>query len=299
MPKGKLRAKWDKPVDNWHRRMTIFQPHTPAHAIEQAVVGVRLLHDADEACFTAAVKMASELQDKFDLPGRMQVDPMSLMFGRQALTMGYRSGSMEMKPGVVFQRVNPDGSMVKELSIEPSGVTLRTQEYDRWSTMQNLINGLLAPVAKALCASQIGRVTAIELRCVDRFIAPAGERPALSEAISAASPLAPNYLIEKTSFLHSHTGWFEDEGEQGRVLVNVNIDVGEDGDCRTLNILQVVSRQSSGINTEYYGSLSFEDSLLNALEANHRRDKALLGGILVPALANAIGLNGSSGVDVL
>src|SRR5690349_7493034 len=126
--------------------MTSYRPIGDEHAIEQAVVGVRIRERADEAKYADALKLTTELAAVFGLPGRMQLDPMSLMFGRQNISFGY-DGPSETGGGHLFQHVDPDGTTSRELTIEPTAVTFRTMSYKRWSDVEKIIRDAILPIA--------------------------------------------------------------------------------------------------------------------------------------------------------
>lgn len=278
--------------------MTTYRANSASHSVEQAVVGIRLLEDADEHAFLEAVETAAQLQELFDLPGRVEADPMALMFGRQSVSQGYRSAPSDMKPGMIFQRVNRSGAMESELTVERSAVTFRTRDYTRWSDMQKFISGLLAPVTTSLCKGETRQIAVVELRCIDKFVASVSS-PKLSELINENSRLVAQLLKSKAELLHSHIGWFENESAYGRTLVNVNIDLSENQSKRVASILQVVSKQSNGAKATYLSRKSIQGALVQILDELHLRDKAILGNILNDSLIQAIGLAGKTGIPPL
>ncbi len=278
--------------------MAGYQTAAETHSIEQAVVGLRLFEDAADEIFEKAVSVADGLKEQFDLPGRLKLDAMALM-GRQSITTGYRT-QVQMQPGFVFQLVNQDGSMNQELTVEPGAVTFRTRNYSRWSDVESLVTGLLGPVGAALAEDDIQKVAVVEFRCTDRFFTADGNPTELSNLVDRDSPLVPPFLLDRDGLLHSHIGWFEGESDDGRTLVNLNIDLREDADRgRMANILQVISRHSSGVNGEFYGEGLWSDVLLQTFRDLHKRDKAILGNILKDELVEAINLEGSTGIEQL
>lgn len=274
--------------------MSAYKPINGAHAIEQAVVGLRIFEPASDDIFEKAVARATELAKAGDrLPGRLQVDPMSLMFGRQVITPGY-SRSVEAQPGVLFQRVNADGSMVEELTLERTAVTFRTRNYQRWNDMVRCINDLLCPVFEVLADGDINKVSVIELRCIDRFNS-SEFNVALSELIRKDSPHVPPQILTRSDMLHMHSGWFEDVSAEGRTLINVNIDVADAEEVRSAAILQIVSRQSSGTGTFFSQQGKFSETVSSVFDELHLINKELLSELLADDLQSAINLPGDRG----
>jgi hypothetical protein len=278
--------------------MAGYIPAANGHSIDQAVIGLRLKNDASDENFERAVGIADELKGEFDLHGRLKLDALALM-GRQSITPGYKT-QLQLQPGFVFQKVNVDGTMNQEMTLEKDVVTFRTRNYSRWSDIEGLIDGLIVPVGSALADGKLSNIAVIELRITDRFVTSDGRPANLSELIKGGAPLVPPYLMEKAECLHSHMGWFEDVSEHGRVLVNLNIDLRDDPEVgRTSSILQVVSKQSTGSDEGFFGVSEWSDALLTCFAELHARDKAILGSVLRDDLAAAINLEGSTGVGQL
>lgn len=273
--------------------MSQYTPINGSHAIEQAVVGIRLWRPVGDAEFAAAIELAAKLAAVGDrLPGRLQVDPMSLVFGRQAITTGYVK-SLESQPGVLFHRVSRDGSMEEELTVERTAVTFRTRQYRRWDDMAECINALLIPVAQVLSANQISNLAVVELRCIDRFATEDLNIP-LSALIRSDSPHVPQNALSRSDMLHVHTGWFENTSAAGRTLININIDVADEG-RRSATILQIVSKQSSGEGRIFGNDGNFSETISSEFTALHLIDKELLSELLTDELQAAISLVGNRG----
>lgn len=272
-----------------------YRPVSGAHAIDEAVVGVRLFEAVDDQLYQAAIEKASELADRVNLPGRVQLDPMSLLVGRQVVSPGFTE--MTMHPGMLFQRVNPDGSMAEELTIERTAVTYRTRSYRRWKDVQGYIADILIPIVSCLSADDSGRLAVIELRCLDKFTASKSDFPVLSELVRAGCDLVPAHLLGKAEYLHIHSGWFDDVSEAGRSLVNLNVDVTDDRISGIqASILQVFSKQSArqGAFFDHEGSLS--ELVCQVFEDLHAQDKAALARLLTDEVQAEINLAGSSGL---
>jgi uncharacterized protein (TIGR04255 family) len=272
-----------------------YRPVAGKHAIDEAVVGVRLFEAVDEQTYTEAIEIASGLADSFDLPGRVQLDPMSLLVGRQVVSPGFTE--MTMHPGILFQRVNPDGSMAEELTVERMAVTYRTRSYRRWQDVQAHIRGILIPIISRLARDDSGRLAVIELRCLDKFTASKSDFPALSELVRADCDLVPPHLLSKSDYLHVHSGWFEDVSDVGRSLVNLNIDITDDrvGGIQA-SILQVFSRQSARQGTFFGHEGPLSELVCQTFDDLHAKDKEALSRLLTDDVQTEINLAGSSGL---
>lgn len=272
-----------------------YRPVAGAHAVDEAVVGVRLFEAVDDRLYQAAIEKASELADRVNLPGRVQLDPMSLLVGRQVVSPGFTE--MTMHPGMLFQRVNPDGSMAEELTIERMAVTYRTRSYRRWKDVQGYIADILIPIVSCLSCEESGRLAVIELRCLDKFTASKADFPALNELIRPECDLVPSHLLGRAEYLHAHSGWFDDVGEAGRSLINLNIDVTDDRSSGIqASILQVFSRQSARPGTFFGHEGSLPELVSQVFEDLHAQDKAALARLLTDEMQAEINLAGSSGL---
>lgn len=271
--------------------MTNYRPIGDEHAIDQAIVGVRIRERADDARYAEAVKLTTELAARYGLPGRMQLDPMSLMFGRQNISFGY-DGQSETAGGHLFQHVNPDGSTSQELTIEPTAVTFRTMSYKRWSDVQKIIRDVISPIAATLSGDDLTMVSVVELRCIDKFIYDGSEKASLSEIVDGESRLMPSFFEGRTSPLHSHIGWFDEISPSERYLYNLNVGVSDnDTGNKSIQILQVISRQlKEGLPKADNQALALEE----AFDDLHARDKGLLDQLLNDATKTRINLSGKT-----
>lgn len=274
-----------------------YSPAAGAHAVEQAVVGIRLFQLADQQAYQSAIDVAAALSD--ELPGRMQIDPMALAFGRQAITHGYVTQA-QMEPGFLFQRVRPDGSTEHELTIERGAITYRTHAYQRWSDVVRILQEVLCPVAAALSGEDLSIVSVIELRCIDRFNQE-GEGPTpLRALVRNDSKLIPAWLLDLTELAHCHCGWFHNQTDDGRYLLNFNLDLAEIvAGQRSATLLQVISKQAVPGKGFFSSSLPFNDAIIEVFSELHSLDKSLLAGIITEEMQDRIGLTGISGIQPL
>lgn len=276
--------------------MTSYRPASGQHAVEQAIIGVRIFQSASDADYQNAVTKAAELAVEHSLPGRMQLDPMSLVFGRQVISHGFVNAN-ELMPGTLFQRVNSDGTMAEELTIERGAVTYRTRSYKRWKDVQNIVDGIVSPVVSILAQGDINQVAVIELRCVDRFTSDVNTYPRLSELVRNEARHVTSNLLNSESQLHIHSGWFEDATEDGRTLINLNIDViDQSSGSRDATILQSISRHSSEAGSYFERGECFGECILLNFNELHSKDKSLLAGVLTDELQSQINLIGTSGI---
>lgn len=276
--------------------MSGYLPGAGDHAIDQAVVGVRLLKAADESNFQRAVDLATKLAVEFDLPGRLQLDPLSMVFGRQVISPGYAM-SGELSPGLVFQRVNRDGSMDAELTLERNAVTFRTRSYRRWRNVVDLLSGILGPVAEQLTGNSIDALSVIELRCIDQFVSKSNNEP-LSSLVRNGSPYVCTSLLNRQDMVHNHIGWFENVTSEGRTLINMNVEIGENLERdRLATVLQVVSLQSTGNSSRFASQGTFSEVINQHFEYLHKYDKYLMSNLLTDELQKQINLIGESGIS--
>lgn len=276
--------------------MSGYLPGAGDHAIDQAVVGVRLLKAADESNFQRAVDLATKLAVELDLPGRLQLDPLSMVFGRQVISPGYAM-SGELSPGLVFQRVNRDGSMDAELTLERNAVTFRTRSYRRWCNVVDLLSGILGPVAEQLTGNSIDALSVIELRCIDQFVSKSNNEP-LNSLVRNGSPYVCTSLLNRQDMVHNHIGWFENVTSEGRTLINLNVEIGENLEHdRMATVLQVVSLQSTGNNSRFASQGTFSEVMIKHFNYLHKYDKYIMSNLLTDELQKQINLSGDSGIS--
>lgn len=275
--------------------MRFYKPIAGDHAVDEAVVGVRLFEGASDAAYQAATGEAAQLADRLDLPGRIQLDPMSLIIGRQIVSGGY--SELSVAPGMLYQRVNNDGSMAEELTVERTAVTYRTRSYRRWSDIEGYIEQILIPILNTLVAGDAGNIAVIELRCVDKFTAPLDPFPPLSDIVREGCEYVPSHLTGKSTFMHCHTGWFSDQGPAGRYLTNLSIDVTDDKQGNVIaSVLQVLSKQSARRGNFFDRNDDLTQIVLSTFTELHASDKGLLASLLTNDAQSAINLSGKSGV---
>lgn len=270
--------------------MTNYRAVGDKHAVEQAIVGVRLRESANEAQYKDALALTVKLAEQYSLPGRVQLDPMSLLFGRQSISFGF-DGAPGSEGGHLFQQVSPDGSTAQELTLESGAVTFRTMAYERWDDVANIVSEVIVPVTQALSGSDLTKVSVIEFRCIDKFINDTGTAAPLSALIRQDCELISDVLKQKSSSLHCHVGWFEEMGPDERYLYNLNVGIADGEGNQTAQILQVLSRQfRSGSPNAGQG----DQMLTDAFGDLHSRDKGLLTMLLTDDLQSEINLAGNT-----
>lgn len=278
--------------------MNGYRPARAAHAVQQAIVGVRLLKPTDDSTFEQAVTLAKQIADSsnVDLPGKVQLDPLSMVFGRQVITPGFAKTG-ELSPGWVFQRTDNAGVMQEELTLEKSAVTYRTTSYVRWENVSEFIKEIIIPVAEIMADGRADSLSVIELRCIDQFISDSGA-VLLNRLVREDCPFVAPDLLGRDDMLHCHAGWFENVSNVERTLVNLNLDIGEMPDGKRMaTILQVVSKHFSGIGEVNSIDKLFFEHVTDTFKYLHKYDKYLLSKILSDHMQDSIGLKSGSGVE--
>lgn len=273
-----------------------YRPIHGVHAIDQAVVGVRVFESVSELQFKEIVQQAGVLATGHQLLGRLQLDPMSVAFGRQVISHGMVSEGA-LHPGMLFQRVNSDGTMAEEMTLERTAVTYRTRSYKRWSDIEKILTDILLPLAMSLANDNLNQVSVVELRCIDRFLSEPSERPALNTLVRKECPYIPKDILDQTSQLHLYTGWFENQSDSSRLLVNMNFDVvDQDDGGRAASILQSLSQQFAKNSQDTRLSVEFLATILDKFRDLHKINKRMLASIINHDMQECINLTGSSGL---
>jgi uncharacterized protein (TIGR04255 family) len=271
--------------------MSSYKPFSADHAVEQAIVGVRWRHKPSDDRFNSAIELATEISQQFGLPGKVQLDPFSLLT-RQNISFGFE-GPGEPQAGLLFQQVYPDGSMAQEMTLERGAVTFRTRNYRRWSDIQEIIQHAISPLVDIICENEPENISVIELRCSDKFISTSGEVPPLSSLVTGDTQFIPEYLRDSSTYMHSHLGWFEILNSDVRLLYNLNLSVQNEGgsDSPVANILQVISHHRNAGVAE---ACSVRQLIEATFDDLHARDKGLLFALLRPEVCEQISLSGAS-----
>ena len=272
--------------------MTDFTPHMRDHAIEEATISVRFWAPTAEDAFKSALDVARDVAGAQNLPGRVQVPVMPQLFGRSQITLPF--GSNQLPMASVFQRVQENGVIAEELTVDQSGAAYRTRSYRRWADVQKLIQSAFIPIIREMLSPDGMGIAIVELRCLDKFMAsPVPDRVDYRQVLRADSEIVPPYALTLDGLWHSHVGWFEDVTECNRTLINLNIDVldqpAEDGaSTRSLSINQVISYQTNTLNISEADHIP--ENLAAIFDRIHKRDKELLGLLLSDQMQKKIGL---------
>ncbi len=275
--------------------MSQYVPGAGAHAVEQAVVGIRLFEPCDPASYDNALAIAAALPE---LPARIQLDAMAMAFGRQVISHGYHVPT-QLEPGMLFSRIRPDGGTEEELTVERGAVTYRTNNYKRWTDVQKIISDVICPMADCMTGGDLSKISVVELRCIDRFDGLGDDPLCLKSLVKQNSRVIPSAYLEKDEMLHIHCGWFQNKSENGRYLVNFNLDIVEYPPNRKANLLQVVSAQSSQVGNIFSKKEGFSESILAVFDELHAIDKSLLAEILNEDMQKSISLAGDTGISAL
>lgn len=278
--------------------MGAYTPSSGAHAVQEATIGIRLVGNVADATWQKAVERAAALAHSHNLPGRVNLDPMALTFSRQVVSLGYAQ-SFDASPGILFQRTDTSGITEEELTIDRGSIAYRTRRYQRWADVLNLITSVIVPVSSLLAENRASSISVIELRCVDVFEAESLEPPELFKLVRQGTKLVSPQLLNTSSLLHSHSGWFDEVSESSRLLINLNLDLsGMPPQKRVAQITQLVSKQYAPTFVQKVDA-PIESVIKDDFARLHQIDKSILGAILTDEMQTEIGLQGSSGVQPL
>jgi uncharacterized protein (TIGR04255 family) len=258
-----------------------FEPIFPSHAIERCGAAVTFSEHLPVKVFQ---KVLDQVQERFRKGGLEWIAgaPGSAAVGFQ-FNMG-TGQALPLAPGVgpaVFATTD----RATQFIIAPNSMTARTTSYVRWAPCAGQIEELMLPLISLY--SDVVSVANVQLDYVDRFLWTGDWSNFDWRALlrSDGQFLAAR-AAEGHRLWHSHSGWF-DERDEGRDLVNVNVDLMEfqrpEGTVPSIAILTLMRDDVAG---------RYDDaaSVQACLEKLHYGLKSLLGQIINEPMAKRISL---------
>lgn len=266
-----------------------FEPLHQGHAIEQVVFAIQFDAALGDELILQLENAGSDFGQEF--PRRAVMQGMEMAFGPAT---GVTPTARALN-GMVWQRFREDGNAEAEFRCERTQATFRTLSYTRWEQVWQRARRLLAAVLPVYTRS--ARPNAVSLSYVDKFIwkgpLDAFDRDAL---IRRDSPYVAPHVYEVNDQWHCHTGSFTRPTPRTKRLLNVNVDIlneGSGGEARRVVAIATVL-------TDFLNQPGYEETLItpdNAMRVcdTHMKElhmfaKHVLGKIVTDAAARRIQL---------
>jgi hypothetical protein len=198
-----------------------YQPAAGTHAIDVCTVAIRFAAVASSDAFERIKTLASAIALENDLPATEQVGlPPQLINA-----MGLPGSPMPL--GVIYRRFAPNGQADVELRCEPSAVILQVRKYEGWSKLSDLLDKTILQLVPEYL-SVLPAITGVQIQYDDRFLGgPAKEASPAAELFRQDTSWVTIHDRETRQQWHSHFGIFIREHDQGRELINVNVNVND------------------------------------------------------------------------
>jgi uncharacterized protein (TIGR04255 family) len=261
-----------------------WEPARADHSIDRVIASITLVNRIDPNAFddlvVAARKVAAahQLTDRVDLqePLEIPADTPTVIFGDSSVMPPRR---------VVFRRLEVAGMPVEELSISFQRITFLTLRYRRWEDFNRLIDSTIETLDQAYAISKMAKF--VRLEYLDRFLSAPGGADHFQVIAKNSEFLVPS-VVNKTAALHVHSGWFDFESANVRMLTNVNIDVHDAPRPPSPEPRRTILVLSMGQYEALDGVL---DRPIERLGELHDYLKKLFGRIITAETAARVGLN--------
>lgn len=208
-----------------------FEPIHAAHAIEQVVFVLKFETPLEDEVF-AQVREATK---RFEVESDM---PMHVKFSFSNFPVGQPTPLPLQVSGFMLRRMRADGSVEKELRVEPSSITFMTSLYTRWDAAWLQARSYFEALA-SIYASQT-KVAGVGLNYVDKFAWVGDMTECRADALLRVdSEYLCAQIFKAEDFWHSHTGVFIRTDALTKRLLNVNVDYLDE--IRADDIRRVVS----------------------------------------------------------
>jgi uncharacterized protein (TIGR04255 family) len=263
-----------------------FEPIFPSHAIERCAAMVIF---EQQLPAKALQKVVDQAQSSFRNAGLETVSGANI-----GMQLDFVTGRATPLPPGAGPTIFTSRDRATNFIIAPNALTVQTGRYVRWQPFAGQFEELMLPFVQAY--ADIVSITSLQLEYLDRFIWTGDWGNLQLEHL-----LRPDsgFVVERAALSHgqwhSHSGWFDGEGAKRR-LVNVNIDLVEFVPPRgpplaapSVGITTLIREMPGPVSdqpTQYIEATSVQGDL----EQLHFDLKTLLGEIIMPSLAQRIGL---------
>ena len=175
--------------------------------------------------------------------------------------------------GLGFNRLGPNGAPDWALNITANAVVVMCQSYDRWAPA--LETALLRLLQVIELMPEIG-INIVALQYMDEWTIVAGGEATVGNVLfNRESGLLSTVAMSQSDSWHSHSGWFQTELTDRRVLVNLNVNVGFDTVSQkyTANVTHAQRSYQQAPRFFNAGSESFRDVLSAEFNLLHLKNK--------------------------
>src|SRR5258708_406601 len=261
------------------------------HAIAMATFAAEWAQPLGEDEFKAILDRHEAIAP--DLPRKQAVRGMTINL---APAQSQASAAQAGISGLVFDRLQPNGDPAWMIVVNPThvGVTCGGSEYSRWTNASARAGQYLSAVLEMITPAR--PITIIALQYLDEFIWRGDNRDDfVAERLFQRSTrhLVPR-VFDTVGLWHSHAGFYN-HGRTPvphRTLNNVNVQIL---DTDVQRVAQIVMAHRVIVETpiaDRPAAMFSRDGLFTSLlRMVHDLDKSVLRDLLIPQMAEQIGLN--------
>ncbi|WP_162242112.1 TIGR04255 family protein [Methylobacterium sp. Leaf111] len=265
----------------------MFDPVHAAHAIERVSAAIEFTAPTSGNDWLGIFDSLCECSRILELP---KFEDITAFLPQASAVPGLvPSFTMNVMPGARFVRQSSEGKDLQALYANRSAVQLESTQYIRWEGFEEVLKEVVDRVVSSFPES--AQIAQVRLDYLDRFIERDASEPRASwrEVLREGDHISPDHLDRETAW-HTHVGWFEDDGEIGRLLLNLNADAfAEPVDAaptpRSIAVYSLVSSITPG-------SLTREtEAIMKRFNVLHNRSKIAVRSILTTGMQSRISID--------
>jgi uncharacterized protein (TIGR04255 family) len=195
----------------------MFEPINEAHAVAEMLVFLQFSPN-----LTPALPSLMGLKDllKAKLPKATENTTFSITLedGRNEVT--------KLPSGLQLMSFRSDGNPAWILNIGPAVISLHCLDYTRWEPVWKEIRFYIKEVFGAIGAAPVS-LSSVGLKYIDRFIWTGHDQDYMADLLlRSESQYLNSGAFQSRQRWHCHVGWFQEAGEFGEILNQLNIDSG-------------------------------------------------------------------------
>lgn len=269
-----------------------FEPIHAAHAIEQVVFVLRFEPSLEEETFIEVREAAKQFETESDMPRREKLQGISF-----SISLGGPLPPPSQISGFKLQRMMADGSIEKELRVDPSSITFVTSLYTRWDAIWLQARSYFDALAPIYASHT--KIIGVGLNYVDKFEWIGDKTECRADALlRAGSDYLCAQIFKAKDFWHSHTGAFIHADEQTKRLLNVNVDYLDENRADDMRrVVSVTTVLTDLMNQPGYESLEISAENTAKFLDDHMKElhvfgKEIFGNIINDEMGKRIALIG-------
>ena len=259
-----------------------YDPIHQAHALEQVVFVIQFDRQLGNAAFDTVLGSVKQISEQ-DFPGRAELQSFFIVGTQPAQPNPTTAAGAH---GRVLFRQAPDGRTDRELRVERSSLTFRTQLYTRWSEVWGEARKQFDRLLPLYLVES--NLASVSTNFIDRFVWVGNAKEATPALLlrKGCEYIAP-HVYGAPDLWHSHTGAFLNADIRTKRLVNVNADHVEESVSDELKRSIVFATVFTDLFSQPgYGPLELTAATICAFVDSHMQDLHVLGKTVLGNMIN-------------